>query len=131
MKKLSKSDRGYVHVHIDMHASCYHPPGHIKTVMKNACERASATIVDITEKTFPNEDDSYIRAGYTCLILLEESHMSVHTWPEDDYIAFDIFMCGEATHQKAIDHILNNINYEKVSVSKFARRKPQIEATNT
>ena len=28
------------------------------------------------------------------MALLAESHISVHTWPELDYAAFDVFMCG-------------------------------------
>ncbi len=32
--------------------------------------------------------------GITGVVLLAESHITVHTWPEHDYAAFDIFMCG-------------------------------------
>jgi S-adenosylmethionine decarboxylase len=32
---------------------------------------------------------------------LAESHISVHTWPERGYAAFDIFMCGNADPRKA------------------------------
>jgi S-adenosylmethionine decarboxylase len=34
--------------------------------------------------------------------VLAESHISVHTWPERDFAAFDIFMCGNARPEEAI-----------------------------
>ncbi|HZD25419.1 MAG TPA: adenosylmethionine decarboxylase, partial [Alphaproteobacteria bacterium] len=34
--------------------------------------------------------------GVSGVAVLAESHISVHTWPENGYAAFDIFMCGDA-----------------------------------
>jgi len=34
---------------------------------------------------------------------LAESHISVHTWPEKDYAAFDVFMCGDSNPHRAIE----------------------------
>ena len=34
--------------------------------------------------------------------VLAESHISVHTWPERGYAAFDVFMCGSAEPRKAV-----------------------------
>lgn len=34
--------------------------------------------------------------GITGVLLLQESHISIHTWPEHAYAAVDIFMCGDA-----------------------------------
>lgn len=33
--------------------------------------------------------------GYTGLALLKESHLSVHTWPEENYVAVDMFSCRD------------------------------------
>jgi len=34
--------------------------------------------------------------GLSAVAVLAESHITVHTWPERDFAAFDVFMCGTA-----------------------------------
>ena len=41
--------------------------------------------------------------GVTGVVLLAESHISIHTWPEQGYAAVDIFMCGAAVPERALD----------------------------
>jgi S-adenosylmethionine decarboxylase len=43
--------------------------------------------------------------GVTGVLLLAESHISIHTWPEDGFAALDIFMCGAAQPALALAHI--------------------------
>ncbi len=43
--------------------------------------------------------------GVTGVVLLAESHMSIHTWPESGFAAVDIFMCGKSEPQRALDVI--------------------------
>ena len=40
--------------------------------------------------------------GISGVAVLAESHISVHTWPERNFAAFDIFMCGGAEPEEAI-----------------------------
>jgi S-adenosylmethionine decarboxylase len=40
--------------------------------------------------------------GITGVLLLAESHISIHTWPENGFAAADIFMCGAAHPEKAL-----------------------------
>ena len=40
--------------------------------------------------------------GISGVAVLAESHISVHTWPERDYAAFDVFMCGDAQPMRSI-----------------------------
>jgi S-adenosylmethionine decarboxylase len=40
--------------------------------------------------------------GITGVLLLAESHISIHTWPEHGFAAADIFMCGVAQPQQAL-----------------------------
>lgn len=41
--------------------------------------------------------------GVTGVVLLAESHISIHTWPEEGFAAADVFMCGDARPEKALD----------------------------
>ena len=43
--------------------------------------------------------------GVTGVLLLAESHISIHTWPEHGFAAADIFMCGAAQPQRALELI--------------------------
>jgi S-adenosylmethionine decarboxylase len=68
----------------------------IEQAMKDAVVAAGATLLHIHLHTFtPN-------GGISGVAVLAESHISVHTWPERGYAAFDVFMCGDAEPRKAI-----------------------------
>ncbi|MCL2636269.1 MAG: adenosylmethionine decarboxylase [Betaproteobacteria bacterium] len=43
--------------------------------------------------------------GVTGVLLLRESHISIHTWPEYEFAAVDIFMCGMACPEAAAQYI--------------------------
>jgi S-adenosylmethionine decarboxylase len=43
--------------------------------------------------------------GVTGVLLLQESHISIHTWPEHGFAAVDVFMCGSARAERAVAHI--------------------------
>ena len=68
----------------------------IEQAMTDAVEAAGATLLHIHLHTFtPN-------GGISGVAVLAESHISVHTWPERGYAAFDVFMCGTAEPRKAL-----------------------------
>jgi S-adenosylmethionine decarboxylase proenzyme len=50
-------------------------------------------------------DDQKINGAFTALYLLGESHLSIHTWPERNYIAIDIFTCGECDVHSVAERI--------------------------
>lgn len=52
--------------------------------------------------------------GITGVAVLAESHISVHTWPEREFAAFDIFMCGSAKPELAVDILKARFNAKKV-----------------
>jgi len=67
----------------------------MERTLRRAVEAAGATLLHIHLHHFtPN-------AGVSGVAVLAESHISVHTWPECAYAAFDIFMCGDACPQRA------------------------------
>ena len=69
-----------------------------KLLLAKASQLAGAKLL----YAYTHEFDS---GGVTGVAVLAESHMSFHTWPERDYIAFDIFMCGDTQPYKAINYI--------------------------
>lgn len=56
--------------------------------------------------------------GVTGFVLLAESHISIHTWPEKKYIAIDLFTCGPAKKAKIAFEILKN-GFEPKKIKKM------------
>src|SRR5665648_401342 len=70
---------------------------HIEKTLRRCVEAAGATLLHIHHHHFtPN-------GGVSGVAVLSESHISIHSWPEADYAALDVFMCGEAEPQKCIE----------------------------
>jgi len=63
-------------------------PDRIEAAFRKAVEASGATLLHIHLHRFSPQ-------GVTGVALLAESHITVHTWPEHRYGAFDIFMCGD------------------------------------
>lgn len=61
--------------------------------------------------------------GVTGVALLAESHISVHTWPERDFAAFDVFMCGDAKPEEAVKLLRSVFRPERVELSEILRGK--------
>ncbi len=63
-------------------------------------------------------------AGVTGVALLAESHITVHTWPERGYAAFDVFMCGDCDPEAAASTIAQAVPGARVVMRGFDRRAP-------
>lgn len=59
--------------------------------------------------------------GISGVAVLAESHISVHTWPERGYAAFDVFTCGDSMPEKAVDVLKAAFNPDEVLVSSHLR----------
>ena len=69
----------------------------MERALREAVEKAKATLLHIHLHHFtPN-------GGISGVAVLAESHISVHSWPERAYAAFDVFMCGDSEPEKAIE----------------------------
>jgi S-adenosylmethionine decarboxylase len=72
---------------------------HIRQMMHDAVTAAGATLLHTHLHHFtPN-------GGVSGVAVLAESHISIHTWPERDYGALDVFMCGDSAPEKAVEVI--------------------------
>jgi len=59
--------------------------------------------------------------GISGVAVLAESHISVHTWPERGYAAFDVFMCGNADPEKTVPILKAYFRPRNVSITKHLR----------
>ena len=62
----------------------------VKAILEDICERVGFTKVGSIYKQFTPY-------GVTGVILIEESHVSIHTWPEYEQINLDVFTCGDVS----------------------------------
>ena len=60
-------------------------------------------------------------AGVTGVVLLAESHMSLHTWPEAGFAALDIFMCGQASADRALVQIVTALGAQQQRLHRIVR----------
>ncbi len=86
----------------------------IQDVMARAAEEAGATIVNGVFHKFEPQ-------GVTGVLVLAESHLSIHTWPEKRYAAVDIFMCGKAEPRKSVKILKEGFLCEGIQVLKLKR----------
>lgn len=71
-------------------------PAFIDTQLRRAALAAGATILHGHFHHFsPN-------GGVSGVLVLAESHISIHTWPERDFAAIDVFMCGSCDPHRSI-----------------------------
>ncbi|HET9953253.1 MAG TPA: adenosylmethionine decarboxylase [Polyangiaceae bacterium] len=66
--------------------------------------------------------------GVTALVLVEESHLSIHTWPETGYAAVDFYTCGDVRAEKAIQLLAEQLRAREI-VSLEVRRGGPPETT--
>ena len=60
----------------------------LRCTLNRASKLAKATVLNLISNKFEPQ-------GVTAIALLAESHISIHTWPESNYSAIDIFTCGQ------------------------------------
>ncbi len=68
----------------------------IEDAVRTAAETAGATVLHVYFHRFSST------GGVSGVAVLAESHISIHTWPERDFAAIDIFMCGACDPYKAV-----------------------------
>ena len=93
----------------------------LKNLLKKAVLTANATILHIHLHRFGKDQ------GISGVAILAESHISVHTWPERGYIAFDIFMCGDTKPKEAARYLIESLKPKKKKITDLKRGVASID----
>ncbi|MDP4095681.1 adenosylmethionine decarboxylase [Paenibacillus sp. P96] len=87
----------------------------LQAQLVEAAEACGATVMSVQSKQFEPQ-------GATVLVLLSESHLSIHTYPERGFAAIDCYTCGETVDpQLAIDYLVSVLKPEKTYAKKLVR----------
>jgi S-adenosylmethionine decarboxylase len=86
----------------------------IRQAFRDCVETCGATLLHIHTHKFSPQ-------GVSGVAVLAESHISVHTWPEIGYGAFDVFMCGDAEPWNAVDVLRVAFSAREVRVKELLR----------
>ena len=105
-----------VHVIIDLYdAERLDDLDHIEAALRRCVDAAGATLLHIHLHHFePN-------GGVSGVAVLAESHISIHSWPENGYAALDVFMCGKASPDACVPVLREAFNPKRIAVSEVLR----------
>ncbi|HDR7781291.1 MULTISPECIES: adenosylmethionine decarboxylase [Bacillus] len=100
----------------DVHFLEYH--------LVTAADHSGAHVLNVSAKEF----EPY---GVTVLVLLSESHLSIHTYPEKNFAAVDCYTCGTTVEpQIAIDYIVSILKPNEMNIKKLIRGIGEIVTTD-
>jgi len=86
----------------------------IERSMRQAARAAGAAIVASVFHPFSPQ-------GVTGVVVVEESHLSIHTWPELGYAAVDFYTCGDCTPKRAHDILVRALEPRRSERLELAR----------
>ena len=83
-------------------------------LLENAAVASGATVCQTIHKKFEPQ-------GVSVLCLLSESHISIHTWPEEEKAAVDVYTCGDCNPKIGCDIIIQQLKAETHTLSYIER----------
>lgn len=105
-----------VHLLVDLHgAEGLDDANVIDGVLRRSAAAAGASVLSSHLHAFAPT------GGVTGVVILAESHISIHTWPEHSYAALDLFMCGDADPHRAIPLLRKAFRPDRVEVTEHLR----------
>ena len=93
----------------------------IENILLIAAKKANATIIE-------SRFHQFNPFGISGVVVIAESHLTIHTWPEHAYAAVDIFTCGKALEPNiAIDYLIRELQSKNPSMIELKRGPFSIE----
>ncbi|GHE85531.1 hypothetical protein GCM10016455_00890 [Aliiroseovarius zhejiangensis] len=121
---IRKGDKVYAGTHLIIEVLDGHgldDEDRIQQAFRDCVDTCGATLLHIHTHKFSPQ-------GVSGVAVLAESHISVHTWPEIGYGAFDVFMCGDAQPWKAVDVLKAAFGTDNVRVKELLRGDGIVQA---
>jgi S-adenosylmethionine decarboxylase len=93
----------------------------MEAVKKILTEAAIAARAEVRERAFHR----FTPQGVSGVVVISESHLSIHTWPEYGYAALDIYTCGDSTMPwKACDYAASKFEAKHTKITEIKRGIP-------
>ncbi|RKZ22356.1 adenosylmethionine decarboxylase [bacterium] len=87
----------------------------VQDILVKAAELAKVQVWAISFHRFPPH-------GVSGVVVISESHLSVHTWPEEGYAALDIYTCGENSKpEEALRYAIKEFGAKEVHITELTR----------
>jgi S-adenosylmethionine decarboxylase len=93
----------------------------IRALLERVIDTLGATLLHLSLRRFSPQ-------GVTAVAMLAESHLAVHTWPEQNYFAADLFYCGAGDSEQAVQMLVDGMGAVEVRRHDVARGLDQIPA---
>lgn len=92
-------------------------PVRVEEILLESCKKANCKPIKALIHNFEPQ-------GISGIVLLEESHISLHSWPERDYLGIDLFTCGDSSLiDQAIEYLEDQFQPKRVEITKIDRGK--------
>ena len=79
-----------------------------------AVQAGGGTVLDSSNVVFPN-------GAVTLVLILAESHLAIHTWPEENLIAVDLFSCGSIAGERVAGELIRALRLADPQVRRMER----------
>jgi S-adenosylmethionine decarboxylase len=87
----------------------------VRSALVSAAKKAKATVIDFSFREFQP-------FGISGVVIIAESHLTIHTWPEYSYAAVDIFTCGDLIKAEvAASYIIKQLESKNPSIVEMKR----------
>lgn len=101
----------------------------VEQLMRAAAEEANATVINAIFIDSKRENSNFHRFspyGISGVVVIQESHLAIHTWPEYQYAAVDIFTCGtDVDPMRAYDYLKKRFKARKGHYQEIGRGIPK------
>jgi S-adenosylmethionine decarboxylase len=86
----------------------------LKKLLVEAAERANATVLNVAFHHFTPQ-------GVSGVVVISESHLSIHTWPEYGYAALDFYTCGDTDPKVACQFVADTLGANHIQTTVVSR----------